>query len=295
MEFVELAKNGLQLVPKHRLRLPQALVLLFEGRRLDFRLAAHHLVLLQPLLRNLHFPATGLPLLRQLLLLGFVRFGELAELPPQLFVLLEEVLTDLELRIHLLLHVLDGLLEFFLQLCMPAFLLLRNALVLLGDARLLLLQFTAGPLKLRLRGERALHLHPEAVPLLGGVLLALLHGGLVLLLAPGVLDSLHQGLVDQPNPVFVRGSRILKKLLQRLHFGGPIGLRRRRRHERWVVHRRRPHTVTAASSRGAKGHALLDRVHFHILGRLVGVYELCGVCVGIVGALGPGAARFARH
>merc|ERR1719313_2411653 len=108
MEVVEPPHDRLELRAERCLGLSECSVLLLEFGRLSLRLSAQRLMFLEPLLRHLQLPLTGLALLCQLLFLGLVGFRELLEFTSKVLVLLHDVLL-------LLLEVSAAPLEFRLR------------------------------------------------------------------------------------------------------------------------------------------------------------------------------------
>mmetsp|Transcript_99157 Transcript_99157/g.221322 ORF Transcript_99157/g.221322 Transcript_99157/m.221322 type:complete len:215 (+) Transcript_99157:538-1182(+) len=156
------------------------------------------------------------------------------------------MLPDLQLSVHLLLHILDGLLELLLQLGVSAILLLGDVLILLRDANFLLLQLTTTALQLRLRRHCALHLGADALLFLGHLCKASLNHCLTFILCPGVFDPLRQRLMEHPGPVLIRGGRVLHEGLDLCHLGIPIGPGRGGQREGRVVLRRQALDLRAA-------------------------------------------------
>mmetsp|Transcript_11586 Transcript_11586/g.27323 ORF Transcript_11586/g.27323 Transcript_11586/m.27323 type:complete len:307 (+) Transcript_11586:64-984(+) len=221
-ELIEFLQYALQIVLQHSLRLPQRLVLLLQLRCIRLRGRAHGLVLFEPLGGRLHLLLPGLLLFRQLGLLGLVGLIELLQLTPEIIVLLEEALPNLELGIHLLLHILDGSLKLLLELGVSLTFLLRKLLILLGKAVHLLLLLSAASLKLHLHGGNALNLGVIALPVRAEALKALLHRGLHLLLGPRVVDPLLQRLVEYADFLLVRDAGILNALADLLQLCLPL-------------------------------------------------------------------------
>mmetsp|Transcript_54217 Transcript_54217/g.87593 ORF Transcript_54217/g.87593 Transcript_54217/m.87593 type:complete len:201 (-) Transcript_54217:116-718(-) len=118
---------------------------------------------------------------------------------------------------------------------MAAPLLFRNALVLLGERRLVLLLFPAARLELRLEGKGALDLLLVSLALLGQIVQTLQGKRLRLVVASRVLDALHQSLMEHADLFLHSYAGVLNECLDLLHLGRPVGTGRLGRSHGGVV------------------------------------------------------------